>query len=166
MIVPNETDQHNTERKKIMKKDELKLLKMSDIQVREVDWLWYPYIPFGKLTIIHGDPGEGKTTFALRLAAACSTGTPLPNMDTIAPITVIYQSAEDGLDDTVKPRLIEAGADQERIINICEEEKSLHGEHGSFFSQNQYRSIADRRSCLDAFRFGVQSGEMYRPGHF
>ena len=47
-------------------------------------------------------------------------------MDTIAPITVIYQSAEDGLDDTVKPRLIEAGADQERIINICEEEKSLH----------------------------------------
>ncbi|MBS6981645.1 MAG: AAA family ATPase [Oscillibacter sp.] len=126
MIVPNETDQHNTERKKIMKKDELKLLKMSDIQVREVDWLWYPYIPFGKLTIIHGDPGEGKTTFALRLAAACSTGTPLPNMDTIAPITVIYQSAEDGLDDTVKPRLIEAGADQERIINICEEEKSLH----------------------------------------
>ena len=43
MIVPNETDQHNTERKKIMKKDELKLLKMSDIQVREVDWLWYPY---------------------------------------------------------------------------------------------------------------------------
>lgn len=126
MIVPNETDQHNTERKKIMKKDELKLLKMSDIQVREVDWLWYPYIPFGKLTIIHGDPGEGKTTFALRLAAACSTGTPLPNMDTIAPITVIYQSAEDGLDDTIKPRLIEAGADQERIINICEEEKSLH----------------------------------------
>lgn len=52
MIVPNETDQHNTERKKIMKKDELKLLKMSDIQVREVDWLWYPYIPFGKLTIM------------------------------------------------------------------------------------------------------------------
>ena len=50
MIVPNETDQHNTERKKIMKKDELKLLKMSDIQVREVDWLWYPYIPFGSLT--------------------------------------------------------------------------------------------------------------------
>jgi len=58
MIVPNETDQHNTERKKIMKKDELKLLKMSDIQVREVDWLWYPYIPFGKLTIIHGDPKQ------------------------------------------------------------------------------------------------------------
>lgn len=60
MIVPNETDQHNTERKKIMKKDELKLLKMSDIQVREVDWLWYPYIPFGKLTIIHGDREKAK----------------------------------------------------------------------------------------------------------
>lgn len=126
MIVPNETDQHDTERKKVMKNEELKLLKMSDIQVREVDWLWYPYIPFGKLTIIHGDLGEGKTTFALRSAAACSTGTSLPNMNTIPPITVIYQSAEDGFDDTIKPRLIEAGADQERIINICEDEKSLH----------------------------------------
>ena len=73
----------------------LEVVKASEIEPKEVKWLWYPYIPFGKLTIIHGDPGEGKTTFALRLAAACSTGTPLPNMDTIAPITVIYQSAEE-----------------------------------------------------------------------
>ena len=49
MIVQNETDQHNTERKKIMKKDELKLLKMSDIQVREVDWLWYPWTIVNKV---------------------------------------------------------------------------------------------------------------------
>lgn len=104
----------------------LELVKMSDVQLKEVEWLWYPYIPYGKITIIHGDPGEGKTTFALRLAAACSTGTPLPNMETKSPITVIYQSAEDGLDDTIKPRLMEAGADQERIINICEDEKTLH----------------------------------------
>lgn len=126
MIVPKEENETNRERKEKMSNENLKLTKMSDIPVREVDWLWYPYIPYGKLTIVHGDPGEGKTTFALRLAAACSTGTPLPNMDALAPITVIYQSAEDGLDDTVKPRLMEAGADQERIINICEDEKSLY----------------------------------------
>lgn len=94
--------------------------------MREVKWLWYPYIPFGKLTIIQGDPGEGKTTFALRLAAACSTGTAMPGMKSLSPFKVIYQSAEDGLEDTIKPRLTEAGADQERVINIREDKRSLH----------------------------------------
>lgn len=61
-----------------MKKDELKLLKMSDIQVREVDWLWYPYIPFGKVTLLQGDPGDGKSKLMLSLAALLSKGEPLP----------------------------------------------------------------------------------------
>ena len=55
-------------------KPELEIRKLSEVELQEVQWLWYPYIPFGKITIIQGDPGEGKTTFALRLAAACSTG--------------------------------------------------------------------------------------------
>lgn len=62
-------------------KPELEIRKLSEVELQEVQWLWYPYIPFGKITIIQGDPGEGKTTFALRLAAACSTGNPLPGMD-------------------------------------------------------------------------------------
>ncbi|MBQ7303096.1 MAG: AAA family ATPase, partial [Clostridia bacterium] len=61
-----------------------------------------------KLTIIQGDPGEGKTTFALRLAAACSTGTAMPGMESLSPFNVIYQSAEDGLEDT--PRALPTGA--------------------------------------------------------
>ena len=109
-----------------MQNEELEIIRMSEIQMREVEWLWYPYIPFGKLTIIQGDPGEGKTTFALRLAAACSTGTAMPGMESLSPFNVIYQSAEDGLEDTIKPRLTEAGADQERVINIREDKKSLH----------------------------------------
>lgn len=109
-----------------MQNEELEIIRMSEIQMREVKWLWYPYIPFGKLTIIQGDPGEGKTTFALRLAAACSTGRPMPGMESLSPFNVIYQSAEDGLEDTIKPRLTEAGADQERVINIREDKKSLH----------------------------------------
>ena len=74
------------------------------------------YIPFGKLTIIQGNPGEGKTYFAMRLAPACTNRKPLPNMLTLEPFNIIYQTDEDGLDDTVKPRLIEAEADLELEI--------------------------------------------------
>lgn len=126
MIAPTEETEHNKERKNAMQNEELEIIRMSEIQMREVKWLWYPYIPFGKLTIIQGDPGEGKTTFALRLAAACSTGRPMPGMESLSPFNVIYQSAEDGLEDTIKPRLTEAGADQERVINIREDKRSLH----------------------------------------
>ena len=106
-------------------KPELEIRKLSEVELQEVQWLWYPYIPFGKITIIQGDPGEGKTTFALRLAAACSTGNPLPGMEQQEPIHVIYQTAEDGLGDTVKPRLMDAGADLSRVMNISEDTRSL-----------------------------------------
>lgn len=53
---------------------ELKIISMDEVPVEEVEWLWYPYIPYGKLTIIHGDGGEGKTTLILRLAALLSRG--------------------------------------------------------------------------------------------
>ena len=95
------------------------------MELQQVQWLWHPYIPFGKLTIIQGDPGEGKTTLALRLAAACSTGNPLPGMESMEPFNVIYQSAEDGMGDTIKPRLMEAGADLDRVLSIVEDKKQL-----------------------------------------
>ena len=57
---------------------ELKLIHMEDVVSKEVEWLWYPYIPYGKITIVEGDPGEGKTTLVLKLAAALSMGLPLP----------------------------------------------------------------------------------------
>lgn len=127
MIVPTKTPmQKSTERKeKMITEKTLSLVRMSDVQLQEVKWLWKPYIPFGKLTIIQGDPGEGKTTFALRLAAACSSGVTLPNMENAEPFNVIYQTAEDGLGDTIKPRLIEAGADESRVLNICEDTAPL-----------------------------------------
>ena len=56
------------------KKPELKLINMADVEATEVKWLWYPYIPYGKITIIQGDPGEGKTTLILNLAAMLSKG--------------------------------------------------------------------------------------------
>ena len=104
----------------------LQMIKMSEIQSQEVSWLWYPFIPYGKLTIIQGDPGDGKTMLVLNIAAWLSKGEGLDSeMKLSEPVNVIYQSAEDGLADTVKPRLELAGADCERILVIDEKEKSL-----------------------------------------
>ena len=105
---------------------ELQMIKMSEIQSKEVAWLWYPFIPYGKLTIIQGDPGDGKTTLVLNIAAKLSKGEGLDSdMKLTEPLAVIYQSAEDGLADTVKPRLEAAGADCENISVIDESKKSL-----------------------------------------
>ena len=100
---------------------------MEDVVSKEVEWLWYPYIPYGKITIVEGDPGEGKTTLVLKLAAALSRGLPLPCDDDMErePIHIIYQTAEDGIDDTIKPRLEKAGADCSMIRVIDETEKEL-----------------------------------------
>ena len=107
-------------------KTELKMIKMSDVQSQTVDWLWYPFIPYGKLTIIQGDPGDGKTTLVLNIAARLSKGEGLDNdMKVTEPVNIIYQTAEDGLADTVKPRLELAEAVCERIMVIDETEKSL-----------------------------------------
>lgn len=102
------------------------LINMADVVAREVEWLWFPYIPLGKLTIVQGDPGEGKTTFVLQLAALLSKGEMLPWDDKERePVNVIYQTAEDGLEDTIKPRLLEAGADCSKIMVIDESQQEL-----------------------------------------
>ena len=106
---------------------ELKLIHMEDVVSKEVEWLWYPYIPYGKITIVEGDPGEGKTTLVLKLAAALSMGLPLPCDDykEYEPIHIIYQTAEDGIEDTIRPRLEKAGADCSMIRVIDETDKEL-----------------------------------------
>ena len=107
-------------------KTELKMIRMSEVESQEVKWLWYPFIPYGKLTIIQGDPGDGKTTLVLNIAAKLSKGKCLDSdMNVQEPVNVIYQTAEDGLADTVKPRLEIAGADCEKILVIDESDKSL-----------------------------------------
>ena len=109
-----------------MQAQELNLIKMSEIQSEEIEWLWYPFIPYGKLTIIQGDPGDGKTSLALNIAAKLSRGESLDEeMKISEPINIIYQTAEDGLADTVKPRLELADADCERILVIDESSEAL-----------------------------------------
>ena len=103
----------------------IEVKKMTDYQETYVDWLWYPFIPFGKVTLIQGDPGQGKTWLAMFLAAACTNRKELPNEAPMDPFNVFYQTAEDGIGDTIKPRLIMCGADMERVRVIVEDEKML-----------------------------------------
>lgn len=121
---------------------------MESVKVEQIEWLLYPFIPFGKVTIIQGDPGEGKTTMVLQIIAKLTRGEPillskksqkeaqqdseenlkqevLSQDNPIQPVNVIYQTAEDGLGDTIKPRLLVAGADCSRVLVIDDREQPL-----------------------------------------
>ena len=114
----------------------LKLINMEQVEVEKIDWLLYPFIPFGKVTIVQGDPGEGKPTMVLQIIAKLTKGEAvLPSgsdepaleektMD-LEPVNVIYQTAEDGLGDTIKPRLLSAGADCSRVMVIDDNDQAL-----------------------------------------
>ena len=123
--IPNRNYFKSIVLKEPAKPETVKIIRMSDVELTPVDWLWKPYLPFGKLSVLQGNPGEGKTYFAMHLAAACTNGKLLPNMERMEPFNVIYQTAEDGLGDTVKPRLIEAGADLDRVLVIDDSEVQL-----------------------------------------
>ena len=60
----------------------LEVVKASEIEPKEVKWLWYPYIPVGKVTLLQGDPGDGKSKLMLSIAALLSKGEPLPFTET------------------------------------------------------------------------------------
>ena len=107
----------------------------SNVTPKPVDWLWYPYIPFGKLTVIQGDPGEGKSTFVLNLVSLLTNGRPMPDgYKTPKPRVAIYQCAEDGMADTIKPRLEQAGADCEKVAYIIDDDIALTLEDGRIAS--------------------------------
>ena len=123
--IPNRNYFKSIVLKEPSKPETVKIIRMSDVELTPVEWLWKPYLPFGKLSVLQGNPGEGKTYFAMHLAAACTNGKLLPNMERMEPFNVIYQTAEDGLGDTVKPRLIEAGADLNRVLVIDDSDVQL-----------------------------------------
>lgn len=145
---------NKNETKKYRSEPELKLINMDTVEVEQIEWLLYPFIPYGKVTIIQGDPGEGKTTMVLQIIAKLTRGEQiLPDdsakdetavafengcMDKLEDdknsvasehpekaVNVIYQTAEDGLGDTIKPRLLAAGADCKRVMVIDDSDQPL-----------------------------------------
>lgn len=91
------------------------ITSMSDVAPQAVQWLWRPYLPAGKLALLEGDPGAGKTWLALQITAILTRGWPLPNAEPRPPVTVLYLTAEDGLADTLRPRLDTVKADVSRV---------------------------------------------------
>ena len=97
------------------------LVRLSDVEPEEIRWLWPGRIPLGKLTILDGDPGTSKTTLALDLAARVSRGEAMPDgskTDLDRPRGIVLLTAEDGLADTIRPRLDAAGADAEQVVAL------------------------------------------------
>jgi len=79
---------------------------LQEVETEEVKWLWYPYIPAGKLSLLEGDPGQGKSWITCALAADISAGRKLPGQrEALPPQKVLMLSAEDGLGDTIRPRI-------------------------------------------------------------
>lgn len=94
----------------------------SDVKSVPVRWLWYPYIPVGKITLLQGDPGDGKSTMMMNIIAELSKGGATPDGQAFGrPHKIIYQCSEDGAADTIKPRLEDSGADCRNIAFINEE---------------------------------------------
>ena len=146
------TETNKTVQKRL--EPELKLINMDTVEVEQIEWLLYPFIPYGKVTIIQGDPGEGKTTMVLQIIAKLTRGETILSADSTkdkrtdidseggtvdtenaendvstqhleTPVNVIYQTAEDGLGDTIKPRLLAAGADCTKVMVIDDSELPL-----------------------------------------
>lgn len=101
-----------------------KVVRVADVEREDVSFLWDPYIPLGKLTLLEGDPSDGKTWVALALAARVSTGRGFKDADGIdavrEPANVLYLSAEDGIGDTLRPRLESMNADLNRISVLAD----------------------------------------------
>ncbi len=93
------------------------LQPISRLTARQIDWLWQAGLAFGKLAILDGDPGLGKSLLALDLCARLSTGRPFPN-GTLGsgPAPAIVLNGEDGAEDTIRPRLQALGADLDRVF--------------------------------------------------
>jgi len=88
---------------------------LSDVTPERVNWFWDGYIAFGKLTLVEGDPGCGKSTFTMACAACVSAGRAMPCGTQLSPADVLLVSYEDGEADTIRPRAEAAGADLARV---------------------------------------------------
>ena len=122
----------------------LEVVKASEIEPKEVKWLWYPYIPVGKVTLLQGDPGDGKSKLMLSVAALLSKGEPLPFTETEEnePMTIIYQTTEDDADDTVVPRFNSADGNGENLTEYQPKENCCQSMAVFLFRQVFKKSLS------------------------
>jgi len=109
----------------------LALQRLADVKPELVSWLWAGRIARGKLNLLVGDPGAGKSFASLAIAASVTTGAPLPGAERTPPASVLVWNGEDGTSDTIRPRAEAAGANLERVY-VIEGEVDERGEHAPF----------------------------------
>lgn len=93
---------------------------MKNIRPERIEWLWYPYIPLAKVTMLDGDPSAGKGWLSCAFATSVAAGHGLHGMEPTKPGNVLMLAAEDGLADTLRPRLDSMNADVSRIYALGE----------------------------------------------
>jgi hypothetical protein len=129
---------------------DFKINTISDIALEPVEWLAKPYLPRGKLVNLIGDPGVGKTSIALAIAAVISCGEKLPwdasDAPALPPSNILIQSTEDGYGDTIRPRLEQLGADCAKIHCIDENQYPL-----SLDDPRIERAIVEKQAVLAIF---------------
>ena len=129
------------------RKRHVTLLRGSDIEAKPVHWLWHGFLPSGKLTILAGAGGTGKSTLAFAIAAIVTTAGVWPDgTRCTAPGNVLIWSSEDDPSDTIKPRLMAAGADASRYGAI----EGIRDENGN-------KLPFDPASDIDVLREAVRS---------
>jgi putative DNA primase/helicase len=113
----------------------LNIIRLSDVEEQEISWFWQPYVPFGKIILLDGDPESGKTYLSLKIAAAITTGVALPEYgmpsEKHKPANVLFMTGEDALADTIRPRFRKVSGDPSKFFVIQglirqEEGKDLH----------------------------------------
>ncbi len=101
-----------------MREERPGLVRLETVTSEKVDWFWSPYIPLGKITILDGDPGTSKSLFSMDMIARCTTGKPMPDGSNGVDGGAVLMALEDGLADTVVPRLEAAGGDKTRVVAL------------------------------------------------
>ena len=130
----------------------------SDVEATAVRWLWYPFIAVGKITLLQGDPGDGKSTMMMNLIAELSKGGTMPDGKSIGmPQKVIYQCSEDDASDTIKPRLESAEADCTQIKVIDESEAAL-----GMLDERIEKAIGSETNC---FFYFIDIASKYKSTH-
>jgi putative DNA primase/helicase len=91
---------------------------MADVKAEKIDWLWHQRIARGKLTLLGGHPGGGKSQLSILAAARVTTGTDWPDGAHRPKASVVIVSCEDSAADTIVPRLEAAGADKRLVHTL------------------------------------------------
>jgi putative DNA primase/helicase len=117
------------------------LVNAADLTLSLVEWLWNKWLPRGKLTLLAGSPGTGKTTMAMHMAAVVSKGGAWPDAGSARPGRVLIWSAEDGVRDTLLPRLMAAEANLPNIFFVRDD--TVAGDDFSFDPAHHMQALTE-----------------------